>query len=127
MRKFPKDNDGNSLTIKENNVFLNLKRDKYPRRIGQILNHSNGKISYFKDEEEIHIYRKANAWSIPYTLAKALSGSINIRTEKGIYRITAKDALEHGSFLHFKTQGIEKKIYIPIEKFTFEKKVYDGF
>lgn len=120
------DKAGNSLFIVNNFVNLKLKKNNYSIRIGQLIEHKNGKFSFFKDEEERHRYKKANAWSIPYALLIKLDGKLNIRTEKGIYRITAADALKYGDFLHFKTTGIEKKIYIPCDDWDFESKPYTG-
>ena len=120
------DKDGNSLFIVNNFVNLKLKKNNYSIRIGQLIKHKDGKYSFFKDEEERHRYKKANAWSIPHALLTKLDGSLNIRTEKGIYRILAKEAISHGDFLHFKTTGIEKKIYIPVEYWNFEDRPYSG-
>tara|TARA_B100000686_G_C16653701_1_gene896952 strand:- start:788 stop:1189 length:402 start_codon:yes stop_codon:yes gene_type:complete len=120
------DKEGNSLFIVNNFVNLKLKKNNYSYRIGQLFKHKDGSFSFFKDEEEKHIYRKANAWSIPYALLEKLDGDLNIRTEKGIYRISAADARKYGSFLHFKTTGIEKKIYIPLDHWKFKDQPYTG-
>jgi len=120
------DKSGNSLFIVNNFVNLKLKKNNYSIRIGQLILHKNGKYSFFKEEEERHRYKKADAWSIPYSLLTKLDGTLNIRTEKGVYRIKAADALKYGDFLHFKNTGIEKKMYIPVDHWDFEPKIYTG-
>ena len=80
----------------------------------------DNKWSLYKEEKEKGRYMAFDAWSIPYALLERLDGTLNFRTEKGIYRISVEDAKKHGNFLHFKVTGIERKIYIPISFWDFE-------
>lgn len=117
-----KDKSGNALYIVNDVVNLKLVNKNYSIKLGQLFKHKNGKYSLFKEDKEKGVYRKTNAWSIPFKLLEKLDESVNIRTEKAIYRISVSDALKFGSFLHFKSSGIEQKIYIPIKYWSIELK-----
>jgi len=119
-----KDEDGQlTLDSKTGDILLRLATEKRIRNIGWLTKNTNGFISYYKNDEEKQVFKKANSWSINYNVFRFLpanESTINIRTERGIYRITKKRGIESGSFLYFKTSGIERKFYINRDFFTFE-------
>lgn len=120
-----KDEDGElSLDSTNGNIRLILASEKgRVRKIGCIARNPNKVLSYYKEDEESQVFRKANAWSINYNILSFLpspDSTINIKTEKAIYRITKGKAEEVGSFLYFKTVGIERKFYINRDHFTIE-------
>ena len=121
-----KDDDG-ELALDKTNGHILLRLASEPsrtRRIGCIArNKKGGELSYYKEEKEANVYRRKDAWSINYNIIKFLpsdESSINIKTEKYIYRITKKKALEVGSFLYFKSSGIELKFYVNRDFFEKE-------
>ena len=113
------DEQGNSLIVENNIVTLKLKNQNFSVTLG-IIHRKDGVYSLYKEEKENGKYRKTDSWSIPYNLLMKLDGTLNFRTEKGIYRIDVDHAKKYGSFLHFKQSGFEKKIYIPIAFWNFE-------
>lgn len=120
-----KDEDGELVMDKTNgHVLLKLASEKDRiRKIGWIARNTDGVISYYKEDEEKNVFRKTDAWSINFNVFKFLPSehsTINIKTEKAIYRISKGRAMEVGSFLHFKQSGIELKFYISREFFTKE-------
>ena len=121
-----KDEDGElALDVKNGVIELRLANERPKvRGIGCIArNKQNKSLSYYKEDREHEIFRKNNSWSINWNILKFLpkpESTINILTEKCIYRITKQTAMNIGSFLYFKEQGIEKKFYIPKESFTIE-------
>lgn len=121
-----KDADG-ELTLDTTNGHIHLKlssEKNRTRKIGWLTKNDDGFLSYFKEDKESEVFRKANAWSINFNVFKFLpanESTINIRTEKAIYRITKKRAIECGSFLYFKSSGIERKFYINRDFFLIEE------
>ena len=121
-----KDEDG-ELVLDKNTGNINLTLASEVTRIRKIgciaKNKVDGSLSYYKEEKEKDVYRKKDAWSINYNILKFLpadESTINIKTEKYIYRITKKKALEVGSFLYFKKSGIELKFYVNRDFFIKE-------
>lgn len=120
-----KDDDGElSLDKTNGNIRLILASEKgRVRKIGCIARNNDKKLSYYKEDEESQIFRKTDSWSINYNILSFLpspESTINIKTEKSIYRITKAKAEQVGSFLYFKTVGIERKFYINRDHFTIE-------
>lgn len=109
------DADGNRLLCDVNlNLYLNLKNEVRTRQIGRIYTLPDGKLYYEKREDEKHIFRKNNSWSIHYEILKRVD-YVKYMTRKCKYWIKSVDAMNKGEFLHFKASGIEKKIYVPLE------------
>jgi len=101
------DNNNNTITILDNgNVLLELISENRIRKIGIFKDNV-----YTKFDTEAHIFRKLNAWSIPYELY-VISNKIIINTDKYTYTINTKDI--NPDILHFRNSGIEKKVYIPV-------------
>ena len=118
------DNDGTLQICSNQEVVLLLKCESRVRKLGVIAKDTKTKIlSYYKNEKEKDTFRKNNSWSINWNLLNWLNegASINIKSETCIYRITKKQALVCGSFLWFKTSGVERKFYIPKDDFKIEQ------
>ena len=111
------DEQGNVLFVKDNTVKLKLSQRTLT--LG-VIHLKDGVYSFYKHEKEQDKHHKTNSWSIPYGLLMKLDGTLNIKTNKGIYRIDVDHAKKYGRFLHFKQSGFEKKIYIPIPFWSFE-------
>ena len=103
------DKDGNILSISSEGK-VTLKLSKESPRIRNIGEYSNKE--YSKYDEEKHIFRKLNAWSINYEMFK-ISNVITINTKQGSYKLDTKNV--DGQLLTFKETGIETKIYLPLE------------
>lgn len=113
------------LLMNSNTRILSLKltSEKRVRKIGW-LSMKGGVLSYFKEAKESNTFRKNNSWGICWAVLDYLpddNSTINIRSEKAIYRITKREAIESGSFLYFKIIGIEKQFFIPKEQFKTEQ------
>jgi len=105
------DTQGNVIMIgPAGRVKLNLIKETRTRNIGTFQN----KI-YRKYDEEQHIFRKLNAWSINYEMFK-ISDKVEVKTKKRTYTIDTTAIKGH--ILNFKDAGIERKIYIPLSLWT---------
>jgi hypothetical protein len=117
------DKMGNRLIIEGNgNITLKLASESKDRKIGNFLK-SEGNTVYFKRAHVKNIFNKTNAWGLHWELLGSLRpyDFINIKDNFGCsYWITVKDAKEHGDFLHFKGEGFEKQLFVPIEYFSNE-------
>lgn len=114
-----KDLDGNKLIIDSGgSIILSLNNGR-KNKIGKLAK-VNDRICYYKEEKESDTFRKNNSWSINYELLKHIDGTVNYRSEKGIYRIEKEKAIQSGSFLWFQKSNIERKIYVPKEFWKFE-------
>ena len=117
------DDDGSIVITYSGKIVLNLKSENRSRNIGVLAKDGKGGISYYKEDKESEIFRKTDSWSLNYNVIKFLeeNATINIKTEKFIYRISKSDVIEKGEFLYFKTSGIEKKIYVKRDFFSKEQ------
>lgn len=118
-------NEDGTLSIDNNNVVLKLNSENRTRNLGTMVTNEKGHLSYFKKDKEKEVFRKTNAWSINNNVLQALphdDSTITIDSESATYCITKKDAIKYGQFMHFKTSGIEKKIYIPKVNFDIDIK-----
>lgn len=108
------DPDGGKIYMDERgNLFL-LKNETPPKpfSIGLIYPLPDGRLVYVKYEDERHINRKTNSWSINYEILKRVS-FVKYLTRDNTYWIDSERARNCGEF-HFKTSGVEAKIYIPV-------------
>lgn len=116
---------GNTLSLDTNyRIHIEIKGKSY--MIGLITTSKLPFIgyNYWKQEKESDTFRMTDAWSIGYEILVRLGdGHVIVDTEIGRYNISAKEALKkgNGSFLHFKKSGVERKLYIPKNLFTFIK------
>lgn len=100
---------------------VHLKNKKYGEHvIGRIIDAPEaGNRVYCKSESVKGIFRKNNSWSLCYEVLKQLADKdiVNIKTrETGeMVWLTVAECKEKGDFLWFKTSGIERKLYIPLE------------
>jgi len=115
------DQAGNKIKCHKRNLILKLASERRERNIGKIV-FKDGELIYSKPEKEEDIYRKLNAWSVPYSIITRVD-RITFYTKKDFYRIRTKDIEERMIFLHFKNSGIEKKKYIPLDMWEKERRV----
>jgi len=113
-----KDDDGNVYYCKNRHLFLYQGQRKLA--IGKIVSH-NGELIYSKPEKEKDVFRKLNAWSIPYEIIKRVD-RITLFTKENIYRIETAKIHNNSMFLHFKKTGFELKVYIPKSYWEIEER-----
>lgn len=111
------DKHGNSLWIMNSgNVFLKLAKETKKRRLGYI---DRGKrIFMVRRKRATHLFRKINSYGFNHHLiSKAKSfDKISLRDEFGEYEFSVSKVMEHGkTHLHFKQQGFELQIFLPLE------------
>jgi uracil-DNA glycosylase len=109
-----KDENNNSLIFSNNKVYLSQRGESKSRYLGAITVSDKGKLKYSKHEEEKNIMRKNNSWSINYEILKQVD-HIVYHTNERRYVIDQQSAINNGSFLHFKSSGYERKLYVPLE------------
>lgn len=115
------DADGNYFMCKHRKIFLSLKKE-FPRQrnLGLITSH-NDILIYSKPEDMKDIFRKLNAWSIPYWIVDRVD-LILFYTDTHVYRISAADIIRESTILHFEEAGIELKVYVPLEMWEVIKR-----
>lgn len=109
------DKNNNEFELIGDSLFLILGNNKPSRQIGKIKS-KKGKLAFVKREKESDKFRKTNAWSIPLSVLKKVS-YVAIQTEKFLYEIDKKTALEKGNTFHFKN-STEIKLYVPVKYFN---------
>lgn len=105
---------------KEKEVFLTLPYQS-EKKIGRIVQ-ENDEIIYEKQEEEKHIIRKNNAWSINKTVLFNVDKCRYI-TSHAIYEISRKDALDHGQTFNKYSHGLDDKLVVPL---VYWKTIYQN-
>jgi len=113
-----KDKNENLYICKDGKLTLQLKSELRVRKIGEI--YVNNKYTIYKKyEDEKHIFRKTNAWSIPVDIYEKVD-TIWYYSKLYNYRILKKKAKEHMQYLSFNKSGYENKVYIPIQLWDVE-------
>ena len=117
-------NEDMKLEIIGSKAFL-LKRNKkllkWEKKLIGELRRSGDLINLFKIEKEKDRFKKTDSWGINYELFQLITGTINIKTEIGIYRIGKREAQIWHRVMHFKEQGYETQCFVPVSRFTFTK------
>jgi len=113
-----KDSDGNLFYCKNRYLFLYQGQKKLA--IGKIIYHG-GNLIYSKQENEDDVFRKINAWSIPYEIVKRVD-KVTFYTKDKFYRIDTIKIHNNSMFLHFKSSGYELKVYVPKDYWDIEER-----
>ena len=100
-------------------IGLKLVSETRTRDLGKIMENRvkrDGSLIYKKHVNEKNIFRKTNSWGIDYQVLSSLpdTATLEFKSPTKLYKISAPDARQHGSFLHFKNQGFEKQIFVPL-------------
>ena len=115
------DESGNQYFVNQvGQVYLKLASEGQNRMIGQLSYISNGSYRYIKKQKSENILRKAHSFGINWHILSNLgeNGWVKLYDEDGrTWEISAKDALEKGSFLYFKEGGFEKQYFIDVKEF----------
>lgn len=111
------DKFGNALMIMNSgNVFLKLAKEKRNRKLGFI---DRGKKIFFINRKRAkHLFRKSNAYGFNHhLLSKSKSfDTISLKDEFGEYEFPVSKVMQHGkTHLHFKEQGFELQLFLPLE------------
>lgn len=72
---------------------------------------------YRKDENEAHILRNINGWSINTTILNVVN-IIEYSTDEAIYTITRTKAYEHGKTHSHNSFGLDNKVAVPLPYWT---------
>lgn len=111
------DKQGNQLWIMNSgNVFLKLVKEQRKRKLGFI---DRGKKTFsIRRKRAVHLFRKGNAYGFNHhLLSKAKTFDMIILSDEfGEYEFPVSKVMQHGkSFMHFKQQGFELQIFLPLE------------
>ena len=116
------DEFGNELKLMDGVVFLKKHEENFNRKICFVTEKPDiDRITliYYYDKSS-HLIKINNSLGINYTLLSLLKDTDIIKfiekNDNDFFIFTVKRALEIGSFLHFKTEGVEKLFYIPLNK-----------
>ena len=111
------------LIYSDGNLYL-TERGERKKFLGRIT--KRGEVVRWDKKESLKdVFRKTNAWSLPYELFKILPEHTIISFFDGIHRYTiTKEKINeymkiHDVFLWFKTSGVERKIYIPLSEWEY--------
>jgi hypothetical protein len=107
------DKYGNLFHCKDGKLTLQLVSENRVRNIGNIVE-IDGLTIFKKFEDEEHIYRKTNAWSVPVQIFEKVDG-IWFFSNRFNYKILTKKAKENLQYLSFTKKGYEPKVYIPLK------------
>jgi RecJ-like exonuclease len=121
------DSDGNKMSIYNNKIMLKLK-NKTPRDTVRLLFsmvETKNFTIYFKIYNPyIHNFKKFNAVGLNYEAVRLMRDNdvIALRHyQNGDTKyVRVSEAKTQGKFLHFKTQGLEKQIFVPLKFFKKE-------
>ncbi len=107
----------NSWYIDENVVHLKLEKDKFVRRLGII---EDDRFIVYREKAK-HLMKVNNSYGFSYEVINQLHQFKGIRfvdvyDEEGMFRLTIEDIKIDGTFLHFKEEGFEKQIFVPIDR-----------
>lgn len=114
------DEYGNTYYAKDGRIYLKLEGSDRTRCIG-LIKEEDEKVLYMKHEEEDQRYRKTDAWSINWHVAKFVDLIFFITDREG-YKISRRHAEMNGEFLHFQS-STEKKLYVPVKYWTKRSEV----
>lgn len=100
---------GNLLT-----VSLKLK-EKPIRDIGIV--DMNSRIIMMKRERKKHLFKKTNSYGFnEYLIRNAKTfDNVLLSDDDGFYLIPREVIIENNSYLHFKSDGYEKQLFLPLE------------
>lgn len=117
------DKMGNSLTCKDGYLSLKLVSEHRVRSIGRIYKH-DGEFCYLKFQKQEDIFQKFNAWGFNHSLLRMLpmNTKVFVIDERNKYGARSSAILERGKFLHFKKQGFELQIFMPLAEFIIAPK-----
>lgn len=105
-----RDINGNYWFLDENIIYLKLVNIKVPRFIGFIMDNV---ATVFRNKAE-HTMRVNNSYGFSIEVLKALDiEHINLYEDEAIYSFPISVLEEHGSYLHFKSQGFEIQKFLP--------------
>jgi hypothetical protein len=114
------DGMGNEIiVVRKNNILtisLKLSGDNYKRDLGYV-DMSNRKF-YVKRNREKHLFKKNSSYGFNHKLlndAKQFD-QVVIQDEHSLWEIPREYILKNGSFLHFKSDGFERQIFIQLDK-----------
>lgn len=115
------DSDGNSiLTIRNDNIikiFIKLRSESRKRFVGFI--NTNTKVLYVDRQSKLHLMRKFNAYGFCHKIIQdaKLFNAIRLHDERDEWLIPTSWILDKDNitFLHFKGQGFEKQVFLPLE------------
>lgn len=107
------DKNNNHYYSVNNKIYLKLNSDQRERCIGEFIEHEKGGIVYKKFDEEKHIHRKTNSWSIPLLIYNKVD-SIWFYSKNYNYTIIKDEVKDNIKYFHFMSSGTEKKVYIPL-------------
>ena len=116
----PTDKWGNKLTVDDFGIHLDIRGAKYRRKIFAF--RSGGVVKHIKKNHIMNHLMSGKMIGFNYEALKLLS---NMRVkviwvlnypEKIKGKVTIKELLETGEFLHFKQTGFERQIFYPLKK-----------
>lgn len=113
------DTTGNIIYRLNNTLFIQLKNEKVPRKIGVI--NVEEKTLIIKRIENIHLFLKNNSYGFNYTVLSTATTFDKVKliekttAETNEYVIPLEEILKKGDFLNFKQQGFELQIFLKKE------------
>lgn len=120
------DEFANNLILANNDVrliiYLKLKAEKRKRKLG-IINIAT-RTFYAKRNSKKHLFRKNESYGFNHKLLSETKrfDKVRLQDENSEWLIPVSYILENGSFLHFKGDGFERQIFIPLQKIVSFKR-----
>jgi hypothetical protein len=114
------DGMGNEIIVFHNNnmltLSLKLSGEKSSRELGFI--DMKSRKFHVKRKREKHLFKKNSSYGFNHKLLNDAKhfDTIVLEDEHLTWEIPREFILKNGSFLHFKSDGFERQIFIPLEK-----------
>lgn len=95
-------------------LYLFVFKEKKERKLGIVDKES--RTLFVNRERTKHLHRNSNSYGFNYMLLKEAQSFdfIMLKDEITTYKIPRQAVLDYGDFLHFKQQGFEKQIFVPL-------------
>lgn len=113
------DESGNRIIMSGNAIVLHLRAEKKRRTIAEV-DIKNRQLFMVRDRGK-HLFNRADAYGFNHAVLSMAEQCEAVYLREVIgpdrsvlanYRIPIKTILESGSFLHFKTEGFERQIFL---------------
>ena len=117
------DDFGNELVRDNISYYLRLKSEDSDRLLGKMIFLNGKDILVCERNARRHFFRSTKSWGFCEGLVRTIIESypnpyVGVKSDVGKYLIKATDILLTGEYLHFKTQGFERQIFVRYDKFV---------
>lgn len=112
------DNAGNKIYVTSNNrIYVYNAQEKRDRLIGTISPQTKT-ISVRRKPHHLHFKTNSYGFNEIMISTAHICDTIKLSCPYGTYKIPIQKIIDNGFYLHFKSQGFEKQIFVSIENIS---------